>query len=252
VLEVGRDVDLADAAARQADGGLDHVSRHARAAMQDEMDRGAGPDRLEPREIDARLARRVMAMRRADRDGERVDAGLGDEAAGLVGIGELLLVFLGLDEIGGADPAELGLDGHAAGVGVGDDGARDAHVVGKRRRRLVDHHRGEAGGDRRLDHRHLEGVVEMEHHRDGRAFRLEGAEKGIPERGRGDSVALHLALRDLHDRGRARALGGAQDRPDHRRVARRERAERVALPLGDGECGLQRDEGLRGGRTGHG
>ena len=101
--------------------------------MQDEMDRGLGPDRLEPREIDARLARRVMAMRRADRDGERVDAGLGDEAAGFVRIGELLLVVLGLDEIGGADPAELGLDGDAAGVGVGDDGARDAHVVGKRR-----------------------------------------------------------------------------------------------------------------------
>ena len=78
------------------------------------------------------------------------------------------------------------------------------------------------------------------------------AQEGVAERRRGDAVALHLALRDLHDRGRARALGGAQDRPDHRRVARRERAERVALPLGDRERGFQRDEVLRGGRTGHG
>ena len=135
---------------------------------------------------------------------------------------------VGLDEIGGADPAELGLDRDAARVGVGDDRARDAHVVIKRRRRLVDHHRGEAGGDRRLDHRHLEGVVEMEHHRNRRGFRLERGAEGVAERRRGDAVALELALRDLHDRGRARALGGAQRSAGSCRVARRERAERVA------------------------
>ena len=61
-------------------------------------------------------------MRRADGDGEAVDAGLLDEAQGVVGVGVGDLGGAGLAvAVVGADRAELALDRDADGVGGVDD-----------------------------------------------------------------------------------------------------------------------------------
>ena len=89
-------------------------------------------------------------MARADRDGERVEAGALDELHGLVGVGQADLA--GADAVlDAAEHAELGLDRDAARVGVVDDLLRDGDVVLEVQRRLgvlaeraVDHDAREA------------------------------------------------------------------------------------------------------------
>ncbi len=101
-------------------------------------------DRLDAFDVEDIAGRRsrelVGAVRRADRDGERVDAGFGDEVGGLFGIGQQLrmiehafgagAVFLaGGSGFERTEATELAFDRDADRVRHVDDAARDHHVV---------------------------------------------------------------------------------------------------------------------------
>ena len=119
-----------------------------------------------------RLRELVRAVRRADRDRERVDPGRRDELDRLVGIGEVHLARA-VPVLDPAERAELALDGDATRVRVLDDLLRDGDVVVERGRRLavgleraVHHHAREAELDRGDARRGLVAVVEVERDRD--------------------------------------------------------------------------------------
>jgi len=178
-------------------------------------------------------------MRRADRHRQGIDAGLGDEYARLLRVGEQLGVVVRLHVIGGGDPAQLGLHRHAAPVGVGHDLPGDGDVLLQGPVGGVDHDRGEPGGDGFLDDREVAGVVKMQGDGDGDLLLRHLGEELAGEAARRNLRAGQLPLRDLDDERRGQRLPGLEHRPDHGRVTRRKRADGVAAALGCGQEGTQ-------------
>ena len=170
-------------------------------------------------------------MAGADRDGERVHAGLVDEVDRLIGIGQVHLARA-VAILDPAERAELALDADALRVRGLDDAPCDLDVVLVVRRRLavgeqrpVHHHAREPELDRVEARLRLVAVVEVEHDRDLRR-RLGG---------RGDQVA-HVVLarvgerpaRDLDDHRRVDLLCRGDDALDLLHVVRVERSDAVA------------------------
>ena len=198
----------------------------------------------------------------ADGYGETVDARLGDEPHGLVGLGVVDDLVKGLVHLGGADVAELALDGDVANalrgdvvplVAVGDLGTARVAVIGaghvrdggmgglddllargdvllEGEPRGVDHHGGEAGANG--DHDVGEGgaVVEVDH--DGHRGAL-----CTPDHARDDvgSDVLELVGVNLDDHRRGLLLRDVDDAVEHRVVADVERGHRKVSPLRDAE-----------------
>jgi hypothetical protein len=201
------------------------------------IERPPGENGGEAREIDRRLLDEIDAVRRPDRDGQRVHAGLRHETPRLLGIGVQLGVVAGLpglDRVRRADPPQLGLDRETMPTRERHDrpGLRD--ILREQQLRGVDHHRGEPGGDRRLDRRHVLRVVEVQHDRHGDPERGELPKKLLGEGGGGHAVMLELGPRDLRDQRGARRLRRLERRAQQRQIARRERAERVPRRLSSG------------------
>jgi hypothetical protein len=91
-----------------------------------------GTDGSQPLDIDFGLAYQIDAVGGADRYCQCIHSSLGDKARGLVGIGVQLDILIGLDLVGGADPAELGLDRDTAGMRVAGYFARSSDILGQR------------------------------------------------------------------------------------------------------------------------
>ena len=104
----------------------------------------------------------VGAVRRTDRDGQRIDAGLRDEINDLLGFGVVALLGGNLVFDAGQH-AQLALDRHVELVSIFNDLLRqgDVFVVGKRR--TVDHYRREAHIDAALAGLERVSVVEVQH-----------------------------------------------------------------------------------------
>ena len=101
------------------------------------------------------------AVRRADRDRQRVDAGLGNEVHDLFGLG--IVAYLGsylvLDT---GQHAQLALDRDVVLVGILDDLAREGDILVIGQGRTVDHYRREAHVDAALAQLEAVAVVEMQ------------------------------------------------------------------------------------------
>ena len=227
--------------------------------------RNARMDRLDAFDVEDIAGRRprelVRAVRRADRDRERIDAGFRDEIRGLLGIGQQLrmiehafgagTVFLarraGFER---AEATELAFDRHADRVRHVDDAARDRHVVFVTRRRLhvflqraVHHHAGEAGADRRLAHRRARAVILMQAHRNLRVLFDRREHEMTQER---LARIAARAGRCLQDHRAVDFFGGLHDRVDLLHVVDVERGQAVAVFGGVVEELLERDEGHGG------
>lgn len=150
----------------------------------------------------------VVAVGRADRDGERVNARGPGERDRLADIGERRLVAL-------RDMTYLALARRAERVGVVGDMLRPLHVLVVRRARAVVHHRGVAPRKRVRRLLHSRAVVEVERHRHLRAERqpLKGSceVEGLPcvekTHVELDHHRLVLGLGRLEDRRRRLVVG---------------------------------------------
>ena len=280
---VGVDVDLAHAV---ADAALDRVDRNAEGGLQgaaggvDALDQVAGHrggavhhqvgvgqpavdllDQVHDQHVAGRrLGELVGAVARADRDGQRVDAGVGDELLGLVGIGEVDLARA-VSVLDAAERADLALHRDAARVGVLDDLARHRHVVLVARGRLavalqraVHHHRGEAGVDRGLADVGIGPVVEVQaegHVRPG----LRPGQGHVAQEGVAGELARARRARDDHRRGGL--VGRQQHGLELLEVVEVEGGEAVAAFGGGVQQRAHRHERhvslqVRGGRSGSG
>src|SRR5690606_22088594 len=118
---------------------------HAAGPVQHQRDAEQLLDRLDALEVDAVLALELVgAVAGADRDGQRVAAGLFHEAHGLGGVGQARVALIDLDVVlDAAQAPELGLYCDAAvAVGVVGGLTRQGDVFFQRVVRAVDHHAG--------------------------------------------------------------------------------------------------------------
>jgi hypothetical protein len=170
-------------------------------------------------EVDPGLAGGVVAVRRPDRDRERIDpvsATKRPASSGSVKCSSSSSV---------STKSVVPILPSSASTETPRACARRAHlgahrdVLLERLGGLVDHHRGEAGVDRLLNDR-ISKVWSRWSTIGTWASRPPWRRRRPREEARIRAVALELALRDLDDHGRARALAGAQDRADHAGVAR--------------------------------
>ena len=104
----------------------------------------------------------VGAVRRTDRDGQRIDAGLRDEINDLLGLGVVALLGGNL-VLDAGQHAQLALDRHVELVSVFNDLLRQGDVLVVGKRRTVDHHRREAHIDAALAEFERISVVEVQH-----------------------------------------------------------------------------------------
>ena len=162
-LQIRCDVDLADA---QRDGLRDELIRHIGCTVENQRNVYLAANLLQTVEVQMRTAL-VQAMRRADGDGEAVDARLRHVADGIVrirvgtlGIGDLN-VILTTDEL-----AQLCLDRSAAGMGELDDLPDLGHILLVGQAGSIDHDASAAGGNRRLYLVDILMMIQMEGHRD--------------------------------------------------------------------------------------
>ena len=154
----------------------------------------------------------VRAVAGADGDGQRIAAGAGDEVLGLLGVGVDVLVGTHV-LLHTGQAAQLGLDPHAAGVGVFHHalGLGDVFLVGQVR--AVVHNGGEAAVDDVFAELKIGAVVQVQHHGQvghfkGRLHELDDVIlPGVLARTGGDlqdergvfrHARLHDALDDLH------------------------------------------------------
>ena len=93
--------------------------------MQDERDPGAAADPPDALDVDVHRSGRE-AVDGPDRRGEHVHARPLDELGGLLGVGQPPRPRPGRGVLVAGHAAELRLHPHADGVGVVDDGAREA------------------------------------------------------------------------------------------------------------------------------
>lgn len=125
--------------------------------------RGGGNQTARLRVDGALLGRELVgAVRCADRDGQRIHAGLRHEVDNLLGLGVVALGggYLVLDA---GQHAQLALDRHVELVCVVHDLLRQGHVLVIGQRRTVDHHRREAHVDAALAQLERVSVVEVQH-----------------------------------------------------------------------------------------
>ena len=194
----------------------------------------------------------VGAVARADRDGERVAAGLLDKVAGFGRVGEVVLGFLfgeagALAVLDAAEAAELGFDRHAARVRELDDLFGHVDVVVPAGRRLavlfeaaVHHHGREAHLDSANAGRRRVAVVLVHRDRDVRV------ELGRRDHQVAQVVVVRVrtrAARGLDDHRRIGLGSGHHDRLDLLHVVDVESADAVAVFGGVVEQNAHRDEG---------
>ena len=228
---VGVVVDLADA---RGDRLAEAVGAHAAAAVHHEREAGRGRAVAHHAEVELRLAL-VEAVRRSERDGERVHARLRAEGLRLGGDGVEVLrprrrrAITGGARLGRREAAELGLHVRAHRVGGLGDPPRDGEVLLVGERRGVDHDAGEAEAQRAVAHLGGHAVVEVHAHRHLRRARRR-EHRGADERDVVEHV-VHLGVRDDHgtvqllrraDHGADRVEARAVEHSDGRLVRLRE------------------------------
>ena len=173
--------------------------------------------------------RGVDPVARPDGHGQAVDAGLGDEAGGLLGLGvdDVVGAALGVP-VGLADGAELALDGQPDGVRGLDHLLGDRDVLLEGQEGLVDHDAGEPGLDGGEDLLVGRAVVEVHGHRDRRP--------AGPGEDRGQEVGADVAELvgvDRDDERGALLLADLHDPLEHRPVADVEGGHGEVVPVGD-------------------
>ena len=149
----------------------------------------------------------VDAVDVADAGCQEVDAQLGDAGA-LGGVGDLAGTHDAV--LNAADGADLGLDGHAVGMGQGHQLLGLFHVLLDGVVAAVKHDGGEAGLDAGLAAL-VGAVVQVQRHRDGDAH---GIHHGLDHGGHGLEAGHVLAgaLGHAQDDGALGLLAGGQDR----------------------------------------
>jgi hypothetical protein len=139
----------------------------ARGAVQDERDAGARRDRAHAVEVHVD-GRGREAVDGPDRRSERVDAGALDEVGGQVGVGQLAGDGARGRVLVARHPADLRFHPDPCLVRLGDDRARERHVVLERQVRSVEHHRRVAQLEAGADLVEVGGVVQVDADRDAR------------------------------------------------------------------------------------
>lgn len=168
-------VDFTDAAPY---GFFESLFVYAAAAVHHEGQTGRLRDAFDDGKIQFRF-RAVKSVRRAERDGERVDARFKGERRRLVGVGIIIARIAARQlfaALGGHEPAQFRLHAHAHIVRRLSDLARDCEIFRIGIRGGVYHHRRKADAKRPSDHLFRNAVVEVHAYGNGRVFR--GGEHG--------------------------------------------------------------------------
>src|SRR5690606_40989821 len=173
--EVGRQVDLGDAATRHGYRRCHGGGRHTGAAVEYQWHARALAYLGKPLEVQIDGRAVPHAVHGADRDGQRVDLGLAGEAARLLRVGVRARERLvGLRERVRAQGSYLTLDRYAVHVPQLDDTGGESDVLVERQVGRVDHHGAEGGVYRAPDDVQVVGVVQVQRHGDAHPLGSQG------------------------------------------------------------------------------
>ena len=203
-LSLGVDVDLGNA---QRDGLLDHVSRDARAAVQDQGDViGSAMDLVQSLEVQALPVGGVLAVDVADTGSQEVDA-QGSDLGTLSGVSNLAhaddaVLFT-------ADGTNLSLDGQAVVMGQGDQFGGLGNVLVDVVVAAIEHDGSETGGNAGLSTL-IGAVVQVQGNGNGDA---QAFVHGLDHGGNGLEAGHIFAstLRNAEDDGGVHLLRGEQN-----------------------------------------